>query len=158
MLANSRSCFHQMAYVTADMAGAKRIYAETYGVTAFHELTYDTPDGKVALALANVGGMEIELIQPLVGARLYADVLVGGDSALVFHHAAIRIEGSLADWDAYAASLDPGRHPVVLQGAMADDLRFLYTDERTRLGHYVEHLWFSPELRARQDKLIPRFP
>ena len=104
--------------------------------------------------------MEIELIEPIGDtAPLFTAVLPSGpDLAIRFHHVALRIEGSLADWEAHAASIDHALHPKVFEGGLGDDLRFFYTDERPRLGHYVEHVWMSPGLYAQVTAATPTYP
>ena len=39
---------------------------------------------------------------------------------------------------------------------MGNDMRFVYTDERSRVGHYLEHVWMSPPL-LQQMKAIPAY-
>ena len=78
--------------------------------------------------------------------------------AIRFHHVAIRIDGPVANWDAHVASIDFGKHPIVFEGALRDQLRFFYTDERTTLGHYVEHVWLAPELYANMLAATPTYP
>ena len=156
----------QVAYVTSDLDRALAVFRDDYDVPAFYVFANDTPgltqsDGaRLRIALALVGGVEIELIEPqgdsapLFSAALPAD----GSLAIRFHHVAIRIDGTLADFEAHMASLDPARHPVVWHGAMGDVLRYAYTDERAVLGHFVEHVWMHPDLRAQMAGAIPVYP
>ena len=156
----------QVAYVTSDLDRALAVFRDDYDVPAFYVFANDTPgltqsDGaRLRIALALVGGVEIELIEPqgdsapLFSAALPAD----GSFAIRFHHVAIRIDGTLADFEAHMASLDPARHPVVWHGAMGDVLRYAYTDERAVLGHFVEHVWMHPDLRAQMAGAIPVYP
>jgi len=37
-------------------------------------------------------------------------------------------------------------------------LRYIYTDERETLGHFIEHVWMSPELLAQMRAVVPRYP
>lgn len=55
------------------------------------------------------------------------------------------------------ASLDPARHPVEWHGAMGDVVHYAYTDERAALGHFVEHVWMHPDLRAQLAGVIPAY-
>ena len=80
------------------------------------------------------------------------------DLAIRFHHVAIRVEGSLEDWERHRAAIDTRRHPIAYQGALGDLLRFFYTDERNSLGHYVEHVWMSPELLQQLSAAVPTYP
>jgi hypothetical protein len=156
----------QIAYVTNDLDRALAVWREEFDVPAFHVFTNDMPGlessrpFQLKIALANVGGTEIELIEPLHGsAPLHAEPLPGdGSFAICFHHVAMRIEGTLADFDAHMASLDPLRHPAVWTGGLADLMRYAYTDERPTLGHYVEHVWFDAEFYGQLAAAIPVYP
>ena len=56
------------------------------------------------------------------------------------------------------AAIDTASHPIVYQGALGEMLRYFYTDERPTLGHYVEHVWMSPDLLAQLAAAIPTYP
>jgi Glyoxalase/Bleomycin resistance protein/Dioxygenase superfamily len=156
----------QIAYVTTDLDRAMAVWRDQFDVPAFHVFTNDMPGlesthpYQLKIALANVGGTEIELIEPLHGtASLHAEPLpTDGSFAMRFHHVAMRITGTLADYDAHMASLDPVLHPVVWSGAFADMMRFAYSDERQTLGHYVEHVWFDDGFYAQLAAAIPSYP
>ena len=72
----------QNAYVTSDLDRAMAIWRDEFGVSRFHVFENDapglvsSPEYRMKIALANVGGVEIELIEPLPGqAPLHAEVL-----------------------------------------------------------------------------------
>ncbi|WP_422342783.1 VOC family protein [Parasphingorhabdus sp.] len=155
----------QVAYVTTDMDQALSIWRDEYDVPSFHVFTNDAPGleashpYRLKIALANVGGTEIELIEPLDGNAMYSDPLPDDDSfAIRFHHVCMRIEGRLADFEAHLASIDPAKHAVVYTGGMADVMRYAYTDERASLGHYVEHIWFDSKFYEQMSAAIPVYP
>ena len=166
MFARPNAAHSQVAYVTSDMTRAIATFRDDYDVPGFFEFANDAPgmvqlDGaRLKIALAIVGGVEIELIEPqgdtapLFSAALPQD----GSFAIRFHHVAYRIEGTLADYEAHLASLDAAAHPVAWHGAMGDLMRFAYTDERALLGHYVEHVWMDPALFAQLSSVIPSYP
>lgn len=166
MFARSKANYCQTAYVTNDMDKALALFCDEYDVPSFYVFANDAPglvqsDGaRLKIALAIIGGIEIELIEPqgdtapLFRALLPAD----GSFAIRFHHVAYRITGGLADFEAHMASIDSERHPVIWRGAMGDVMRYAYTDERKMLGHYVEHIWMHPDLRAQLASVIPVFP
>ena len=166
MFPRSNAAHSQIAYVTGDLDRALAVFRDDYGVPAFYVFANDMPgltqsDGsRLRIALALVGGIEIELIEPQGdSAPLFSDVLpADGSFAIRFHHVAVRIDGTLADFEAHMASIDPARHPVVWHGAMGDVLRYAYTDERPALGHFVEHVWMHPDLRAQLVGAIPVHP
>jgi hypothetical protein len=156
----------QVAYVTSDMERALAVFREDYDVPSFHVFANDAPgmeqsDGaRLKIALALVGGVEIELIEPLDGtAPLFSAVLPqDGSFAIRFHHIAYRITGGLADFEAHMASIDQVKHPVIWHGSLGDVMRYAYTDERAVLGHYVEHVWMHPDLLAQLAGAIPVYP
>lgn len=166
MFARPNSQHSQVAYVTNDLVAAMAALKAAYDTPGFFEMSNiqpgEDPAGKPVLkiALAVVGGVEIELIEPVGNtAPLFKDFLPDDDGlAIRFHHVATRIEGPLANWDAHVASLDLTRHPVVFEGAIGDMLRYIYTDERATLGHYVEHVWMSSDLLSQLRALTPSYP
>jgi len=157
----------QVAWVTPDMDATIEQFRTLYRVPEFLVTDYIFPaeafgeKGEMSLrvALANVDNMQLELIQPLGGGvdRIYRDVLPrDGSHANIFHHICVRIEGSLEDWDAYISALGPDR-PVVYTGDVGPGCRFVYTDERSVIGMYVEHVWFSAETAARMAASVPTY-
>jgi hypothetical protein len=155
----------QVAYVTNDLDAAAALLEKQYGIPGFYK--FDTTgvaqpgDPQLRIGLARVGGVEVELIEPQGAARsLFSDALPtdGAELAIRFHHVAIRIDGSLEDWQQHRAAINTERHPIAYQGALGDMLRYFYTDERATLGHYIEHVWMSPELLAQLDAAIPTYP
>ncbi|MGI4746866.1 MAG: VOC family protein [Janthinobacterium lividum] len=166
MFALPNAGFRQVAYVTSDLDAAMALFERDYGVPGFY--SFSNADNGVALpgdpqlriALARVGGVEIELIEPIGDtAPLYSAALPDGDAlAIRFHHVAIGIDGTIEDWQRHRDAIDPSLHPIVVEGGLGDVMRYIYTDERKALGHYVEHVWMSAELVAQLDSIIPRFP
>jgi len=157
----------QMAWVTPDLDASLSQFGTLYGVPAFYQMEVDFPavvfgesgNMTVRLALANVDNIQLEIIQPVGGGinRIYRDALpADGSHANVFHHVCVKVEGSLADWDAYVAKLGPDR-PIVYIGDAGPEVRFLYTDDRAALGIYVEHIWRSAALDAAMDEAVPTF-
>lgn len=166
MFARPNSQHSQVAYVTNDIEAAARLLEERYGGPGFYHFSnvgsgVDIAGGpQLKIALARVGGVEIELIEPIGDtAPLYKDVLPGGAELTIrFHHLAIRIDGPIENWEAHVASIDYELHPVVFEGSIGDDLRFFYTDEREALGHYVEHMWMSAGMLAQVTEMTPTYP
>ncbi len=165
MFARPNTQHSQVAYVTNNMDAAIEAFRCEYDSPGFYVFTNansgsDENGEQLKIALARVGGVEIELIEPIGDtAPLFSDVLPGGDElAIRFHHVCFRIDGPLANWDAHVASLDFERHPIVFKGALGEMMRFIYTDERRTLGHYVEHVWLSPEIYAQILGATPTYP
>src|SRR5271165_2094440 len=87
----------QVAYVTNDLDAAAALLERNYGAPGFYK--FDTMQSGVAkpgdpqlrIGLARVGGVEIELIEPLGStAPMFSQVLPPGGAALAirFHHVA----------------------------------------------------------------------
>jgi Glyoxalase/Bleomycin resistance protein/Dioxygenase superfamily len=166
MFARPHAIYSQTAYVTNDMEQALAVFRDQYDVPSFYVFANDAPgmvqsDGaQLKIALAVVGGVEIELIEPQgdTAPMFSAPLPEDGSFAIRFHHVAYRIEGDLSDFDSHMASIDPEKHPVIWSGSLGDVMRFSYTDERAVLGHYVEHVWMHPDLRAQMAGAIPVYP
>jgi len=156
---------HQIAYVTNDMEEALRRLDHAYGLERFFRIDTSGQSaypGQAALdiALVRTAGTEFEVIQPLgFNDSLWADPLPKEDSfALLFHHIGVTVHGTMADYERYRVELDTDAHPIVAEGAVGDDLRFIYTDERATLGHYIEHCWFSPNMVEIMTGAVPVLP
>ena len=163
MFSRPSAIYSQTAYVTNDMQQALAVFRDHYDVTSFYVFANDAPgmvqsDGaQLKIALAVVGGVEIELIEPQGDtAPLFSALLPDdGSFAIRFHHVAYRVEGDLSDFEAHMASIGSEQHPVIWSGSLGDVMRFAYTDERALLGHYVEHVWMHADLRAQIAGAIP---
>jgi hypothetical protein len=157
--------FDQLAYVTTDLAQARTTFRD-HGIPRFHVVERDLDaivrgergTLRLGLALAAVGDMEIELIEPRGGRTdLYTESLPrDGRFAIALHHLRVRVSGTLADWERARAALAAAASPIALEGGR-DGVRFVYIDDRARLGHYIEHVWFSEAERARRADVIPRY-
>jgi len=67
----------------------------------------------------------------------------------------VKVDGELADWEAHIAALGP-HQPIAYVGDVPG-VRFIYTDERAIVGHYVEHVWFGAELEAQLAAAVPTY-
>lgn len=153
---------HQIAYVTTDMDEALRRLDASFGLTRFYVFdtvsTQSHPDQPaLKIALVRTAGTEFEVIQPL-GSHdaVYSDPLPkDGSFALLFHHIAATVHGSMEDFARYRAGIDTKEHPIVVDGWAGDDARWFYTDERATLGHFIEHCWFSPKITEMMNTAVP---
>ena len=157
--------FFQHAYVTNDMARAKRQFADRWGVRSFLEfessLELDTPRGignaRLKIALAFVGSLQIELIEPVGGpaARIYQQALPGSGYKVVLHHFAYRLSGCAGGWQRFRDSVGTEEYPIAIEGHIHNDygdVRFAYLDTYAELGHYSEYVWASYDI----DAPVPR--
>jgi hypothetical protein len=139
---------YQNAYVTRDIAKWIAAFRERADITKYIEFEGTTqvtttkgPGTQTnKLAFIWVGDMQYELIQPVAGdVHIYSDELPADDS-LKFHHICMRVK----EWDSFRVRVDQQPYKVVLEGGN-DQLRFLYLDARSFLGHYLEYVWMTDE-------------
>ena len=159
--------FHQIAWVTNDIDRSLTLYREVYGIPHFLVMDQEfnarvgTEHGrmKLKIALANVDNVQIELIEPRSPGidGMYRDVLPkDGRYANVFHHVCVKINGTLDDWEKHLAGLHRDRN-VYFEGDIGPGGRVVYTDERPFIGHYIEHVWFGPEIEQHMKTAVPHF-
>ena len=150
----------QLAYVTSDLDRAVEAYGELLGATEFLRFESRKPwvmaDGEheleMAVALAWLGDLTIELIQPLGGHdAIYREVLGGESVGLRFHHVGYRLSGTLERALELRDAQPEGR--VRMSKQEGEDTLIFYVDTRPELGHYVEYLWWSPEAATFLDSL-----
>jgi hypothetical protein len=149
------SDFFQIAYVTNDLEQAMDLYRREFGIRKFFimpelAVVVSTPRGvetaKLRFAFVYVGDMQIELIQPTGGdCPIYAEPLPSTDFAIKFHHLGHAVHGGPEDWRHFREALDTHRHPIAIEGTTTS---FLYIDERSRLGHYLEYIWFDEHVKT----------
>ena len=142
------SGFFQNGYVVADIDSTMARMERQYGPLKFRtfepEIEAQTPEGfglvHVKVALAWIGTMQIELIQPISGyVRHYAAIL-DGDDQIRHHHIGLRVE----DWDVTLADIQGSGLPIVYEGSFGD-VRFIYVDATATLGHQIEYLSATPK-------------
>lgn len=144
----------QVCWVVPDIDVAMANWTRTMGIGPFYifrNLTLDTiryrgepASAEVSIAMAQSGGVQIELAQQHSGAPYaYSEVFGAGETGV--HHIAIYV----AD---YAAALrhftDQGFEPSV-EGKFGD-MHFAYIDTRSSLGCMVEII----EHNALQDQIF----
>jgi len=156
--------FCQLAYVTNDIDEGMALYA-TYGVPSFHRLDAELPaeaNGeagtiKLKVALANVEGVQIELIEPVADLGGFYNSAIAGQTgfALGLHHVCQKLTRDFADWEAHIAELGGTRRPIVCSARADDYARIVFTDDRKLLGAYIEHIWMTPEAWADMGSRVP---
>ncbi|MDB6060609.1 MAG: hypothetical protein JWM78_712 [Verrucomicrobiaceae bacterium] len=153
--------FLQHAYVTTDIEQAKSIFAKDFGVKDYFQfdsnMELKTARGlehaELRIALAFVGDLQIELIQPLSGPgmKLYQEVLPETGYGLKFHHFAYLVPGPREAWTEFRATVGNETHPIAIEGDLGF-VQFLYLDHRAQLGHYSEYMWAEYDVHAQ----VPR--
>lgn len=156
---SSYSNLFQVAYVTRDIDAAVKLLTRLYGVTDFnvgeYTLNLSHPPGKTVLkgALTWVDDHEIEVIEPVEDpAEIFGPALPVAPAVLAFNHFCMRITGTEADWDAFRATIPDEK---VMMAGSREGMRFIYTDERETIGHYLEYIWTSSEFLAANPHRIP---
>jgi hypothetical protein len=157
--------FYQHAYVTNDITRAKTQFADRWGVHSFVEfesaLDLTTPRGiehaRLRIALAFVGQLQIELIQPLSGpgARIYQQPLPTSGYQVIWHHFAYRLPREPDAWPRFRKTVGNADYPIAIEGQVESDygkVHFLYLDTHAELGHYSEYVWSSYDI----DAMVPR--
>jgi len=144
------SGFTQLAYVTTDLSQAIALFRERYNIPAFLELDGDLPvmdhTGparlKLRFAIADVAGVQIELIEPKLGCvPIYREGLPETGFAIAFHHVSVPLPGDVARWDGFPAELATQGRSVAMTARVSPTSGFLYVDDKATLGHYVEYVW-----------------
>ncbi|MHC9043234.1 VOC family protein [Microbacterium saperdae] len=142
---------YQTAYVTPDLDKALATFtaaAETRNVIEYEGssdvLTASGPATTVnKLGLAWVNDLQYEFIQPISDPEgVFSEALATGKTT--FHHLAYRV----ADWDIFREKVAAHPYPIVIE-RNTGDLKFLYLDARTVLGHYLEYVWMTDEMWER---------
>jgi len=157
--------FFQHAYVTNDMARAKRQFAERWGIQSFLEfeapLELSTPRGAesahLKIALAFVGELQIELIEPLGGSAsgIYRQVLPASGYKVVWHHLGYRLPRTADGWQKFRDRVGNSDYPLAIEGHIVSrdgEVRFAYLDTFAELGHYSEYAWANYDI----DAPVPR--
>ena len=149
----------QLSYITRDMDAAVAHCRTALGIENFHRSESATEvlaGGRVQTlvvkaAMANVGRHQLELIEPVSGPiEVYTDAVDLSGHLLNFHHVAIAVRGTHADWDMLLSEVqDSGDEIAFLFPAAPDPeakVAFCYVDTRARIGHYTEYLWWDEAL------------
>jgi len=157
--------FDQIAYVTNDLERACTTFGD-YGIPRFHIVERDLDVAvrsqrgtmRLKLGFAAIGAVEVELIEPRGGQiEIYTEALPSdGRFAIALHHLRVRVSGTRADWERNRAEIAAASLPIALEGGR-EGVGFVYVDDRARLGHYTEYVWFSAAESARRTEVIPRY-
>jgi hypothetical protein len=155
---------YQVAYVTNDFERALKQFGATHGIAQFMQLPkmrYITGPGREAvcnIALAYVGAIEIEVIEPLEGdVQLYRDYLPKDGTFAVRHHHLSRMFDSREALERQIGTYRAQGRAVPVDGSSGGGAtRYFYADYRAELGHYMEGIHFEPEARAFLAS-IPRY-
>lgn len=150
----------QSAWVVDDIEAAALNWVKTTGIGPFFIADYqqgflvDTYYRGTATAitmktaLAQAGDMQIELIEP-TGSQpnIYRDTVPAGSTA--FHHMCLWSQ----DIDADIAGYNRQGFETAAQGRVESGASFAYIDTSATLGHMIELLDYSDEVKAVFDMI-----
>jgi Glyoxalase/Bleomycin resistance protein/Dioxygenase superfamily len=155
----------QMAYVTNDFDRAIELFKMHYGVGKFLEMRdFEMMTWPGQMAIQNIGlayagdsPVQIELIQPLSGyMQVYIEPLqTATDFKLVFHHQA-HLAKSPEMFDAMRAAAIAVDHQIVIDGETTGGSRYIYTDNRSTIGHHIEYIYHPEAVWEGLNAAIPR--
>ena len=140
---------HQLGYVVADIDRACRYYERIWGMGPFSPVIDVDMSGAILrgkpvettikVAFAQSGGVQVELIQPVVGENLYTEFLARHGDGI--HHLAFTVEDMVAAKAEFAAAgLEPVFHRDM--GVM----EFAYYDTSEVGGLMTELLYYKKKI------------
>jgi hypothetical protein len=150
----------QVAVVVRDLDRGVRTYADDYGIKPWliYELNPDTVermtrDGEPAafaarIAVAKLGDVWLELIEPLDDASIYADFLRSHGEGL--HHVGLAVP----DYAGALALLERKGHRNVTSGVL-NGVTFTYLSTEGDLGFLGEIFDWPPDVVPRPDAVYP---
>ena len=145
----------QIAIVVRDLEATMRTYVHEYGIGpwAIHEFSPETvtdmvpADCAYRLAVAMVGSVQWELIQPLDDASIYAEHLAKHGEGL--HHVAV---GGSSYGETLETMQAKGRR--VLQGGHYNGVTFAYLSTDEDLGVITEIFDWPPDLPPQEPDAV----
>jgi catechol 2,3-dioxygenase-like lactoylglutathione lyase family enzyme len=150
----------QLAWVTEDLDATAALLSRGFGVgqwTRLPDIHFDPDhctlhgrpaDFVVHVALAYVGDLQLELIQPVRGESIYTEFLARSGPGL--HHLCFEVD----DLGAAREAAEAEGLEVVQAGSMMDGaMEFAYLDGRAHGVPYVELARVGPDLRAFFDAI-----
>jgi methylmalonyl-CoA/ethylmalonyl-CoA epimerase len=153
----------QIAVIVEDLDKAVEAYWKLLGVGPWHIYTYSKPlvkrmsyrgkpaDYKMRLALADVGPLQIELIELGEGETIYAEFVEQHGYGL--HHFGVLVD----DMEEAIAQAEAAGIAMIQDGAgygLDGDGGYAYLDTEDKLGTTLE-LITRPKRRAQPEKIYP---
>jgi Glyoxalase/Bleomycin resistance protein/Dioxygenase superfamily len=148
----------QLGYVFRDISGPLEHYRRVMGATRFLRMNdaalldqryYGRAlQCRLNIAFGFIGSLNVEFVEPLEGLSCYSTFLdrnPGGG----LHHIGCRV----TDFDRSVADLTQAGFELVQSGRFGAGTRFAYFDTLAQLGHYLEVIFFDPEVEALFDAI-----
>ena len=156
---------YQMGYVTNDIDRAYDIFINDYGLTkafmmkdagGMQRFPAGPEYASMHLFTGWIGNLHYEIIQPVSGKTdLYSDFLPKSGFGIVFHHFGYEVAAPIERWESLREELYATKK-VAVESPEETPLKAIYIDERERLGHYHEYVWFPPDFRRRKPLLTEK--
>ena len=154
----------QVAVVVKDVDASVRRYSDEYGIGpwAVYEFNPDTVKNMIVrgkgqeyamrVALADIGGVELELIEPKDDRSIYAEFLNKHGEGI--HHLAFDVKDYNATMEFFH-----GKGHQILQGGTWSGETYTYLDTRKDLGVISEIYKRTPDFREPPpDSIYPKKP
>lgn len=134
----------QIAWVVADIEKAERLLTQSFGIQKWNRMLGiefgpemcryrgSPSDHSAHISLAYLGGMQLELIEPIRGESIYTEFLKSGGAGI--HHFCFEPE----NFDATIAQLEEHGRPVVQSGNMGGAMKFAYIEGVDFGAPYIE--------------------
>jgi hypothetical protein len=131
----------QMAYATNDIARARDMFADRFGIKEFRTLQGPLPQGgQVHIELAWVGTTMYELMFAQgPGSDIYMSRLPAGDDFVLKHHHLGFLIPDQAQWDALMGEIERGGWSMPHKNEAPEFITSCFVDVPA-LGHYFEYL------------------
>lgn len=145
----------QVAYATNDIARAKALFAERYGLSRFAPLGGPLPEGgEIQVELAWAGGVMIELLTASgPGSQVYVENLPTDRFAIRHHHLGYLVQDA-AGWRALRSAIEGGGWTVRVDQEIPGFMRQIFI-KAPELGHLLEYLWPEPAGHAFLFETVP---
>ncbi len=141
--------FHQYGYVTRDLQAKKEWYTKYMGLGPWRELEWNSDNARIEevkgpfrfkIALAMMGNMEFELIEPVEGDLVYNEYLERNEYGGI-HHMGVRV----TDLDSMVKKFnDLGIYSVATGTHVARGVRIAYMDARPQADMIIEFMERGP--------------
>jgi len=135
----------QIGIVVKDAHKTAKQYSEIFGIGPWVFIDFAATDvvfknqpiedgtSRIRAAMANLGKIQIELLQPLYGPGTHASFLKEHGEGV--HHVSF---GMVDDHDQAISALEENQHHIEMAGVLGDEVRFTYVDTVKDLGTIFE--------------------
>ena len=147
----------QTAYVTRDLERTAAAFQRQFGIRAFQFQRGNRIDEhtSIDIALAWLGDVMVELIQPIGNGGSFYEVMLGPEPLGTRLHHLGHLVPDRTEWDRVREQVSRDGYQTPLQGSVEGFLSYLYVDMRAHTGHFLEYILCEPAGRAFFDA-VPR--